>query len=97
MKLKKQYPKGNFWALGMIIGMTVGIAISLAIEGFKIGFALSPLFGIVLGYILESVFNPHPQEITDAKIKQRRKASWILVHMGLATFFVFAVTYFVMA
>ena len=87
MKEKKRFKKGYFIEMGLVIGIPCGIPIGLVLRNIALGPLLGVIIGLGTGYLLESIFNNNPIELTEKEKSKKNKLSRIGFIIGLAVFF----------
>jgi uncharacterized membrane protein YfcA len=83
---EKQYTKGHFIELGLVIGMPLGVALGLALGNIAFGPLIGAVIGIAAGAILEKKLNKNPIELSEEAKAKKRKYYLITLTVGVIFF-----------
>ncbi len=93
MKHSKQYPKGHFINIGLALGIPLSVIAGIIIGNMAYGPITGITAGMIVGILLERIYNPDPVEQDQEIISRKRRVAWRFVMLGLFIFLVVTTLY----
>ena len=86
MKEEKQYSKGYFIEMGLVLGIPLGIPIALALGSIAFGPLIGTILGLTTGFLLEKKLNKNPIELSEKEKSKKKKVYSATLIVGLVLF-----------